>query len=393
MGSNLFYFNVLVLVFVVSCINQVWSQGVFDVKAFGAAFLNAWKQACRSGGTVLVADGTYLVNTIQFSGPCKGGVTFTVNAVIVAPKGKSTANYWISFHGITGLNIQGNGTFDGKGPSAWPYNNCHDASSCQPLSPTLVLTNVYQALVHNIRLVDSKGFQMKIEEGENVTINNITIKAPADSPNTDGIHTGNIKYVNILNSNIGTGDDCISIGPGTTNITITRVNCGPGHGISIGSIGLRSTDQNVKGVKVQSCKMRSTQNGVRIKTYTSPYQVSVSDVTFQDIIMDKAQNPIIIDQKYCGGSKRCKALFSTLQGTSNVQVKDVKFIGVRGTSSSEIAVNLDCSSSKPCQGIELDNINLSLASGGKATSSCSNARVSSSGTQNPPPCQNRMPLM
>ena len=172
---------------------------------------------------------------------------------------------------------------------------------------TLVLTNVYQALVHNIRLVDSKGFQMKIEEGQNVTINNITIKAPADSPNTDGIHTGNINYVNILNSNIGTGDDCISIGPGTTNITITRVNCGPGHGISIGSIGLRSTDQNVKGVKVQSCKMTSTQNGVRIKTYTSPYQVSVSDVTFQDIIMDKAQNPIIIDQKYCGGSKRCKA--------------------------------------------------------------------------------------
>lgn len=36
MGSNLFYFKVLVLVFVVSCINQVWSQGVFDVKAFGA---------------------------------------------------------------------------------------------------------------------------------------------------------------------------------------------------------------------------------------------------------------------------------------------------------------------------------------------------------------------
>lgn len=147
---------------------------------------------------------------------------------------------------------------------------------------------------------------MKIEEGENITINNITITAPADSPNTDGIHTGNINYVNILDSNIGTGDDCISIGPGTTNINITRVNCGPGHGISIGSIGKSPTDQNVKGVNVQHCKMSLTQNGVRIKTWTSPYQVSVSDVTFQDIIMDNAQNPIIIDQQYCGGSKGCK---------------------------------------------------------------------------------------
>lgn len=93
---------------------------------------------------------------------------------------------------------------------------------------------------------------MKIEEGENITINNITITAPGASPNTDGIHTGNINYVNILNSNIGTGDDCISIGPGTTNINITGVNCGPGHGISIGSIGKYPSDQNVEGVHIQN---------------------------------------------------------------------------------------------------------------------------------------------
>lgn len=147
---------------------------------------------------------------------------------------------------------------------------------------------------------------MKIEESENITINHITIRAPSDSPNTDGIHTGNINNVNILDSNIGTGDDCISIGAGTTNINITRVNCGPGHGISIGSIGKSPSDQNVKGVKVQSCKMSLTENGVRIKTWTSPFQVSVSDVTFQDIIMDNTQNPIIIDQQYCGGSKGCR---------------------------------------------------------------------------------------
>lgn len=95
---------------------------------------------------------------------------------------------------------------------------------------------------------------MKIEESENIIIKNITITAPADSPNTDGIHTGNTNYINILDSNIGTGDDCISIGAGTSNINITGVNCGPGHGISIGSIGKYSLDQNVEGVKVQNSK-------------------------------------------------------------------------------------------------------------------------------------------
>ncbi|XP_074354175.1 exopolygalacturonase-like [Apium graveolens] len=397
MASGLICFKVLMLVvFVVACINQVCSQGTFDVKVFGAvgdgktentkAFRNAWKKACRSGGTVSIVDGTYLVDTIQFSGPCKGGVNFMVNAVVQAPPGKSDATYWISFRDVNGLIIQGNGTFDGQGPSAWPFKSCHKAASCTPLATTLVLTNVNQSLVKDITLLNSKGFQMKIEESENITISNITITAPADSPNTDGIHTGNINYVNILDSNIGTGDDCISIGAGTTNINITRVNCGPGHGISIGSIGKSPSDQNVKGVKVLSCNISSTQNGVRIKTWPSPFRVSISDVTFQDILMNNTRNPIIIDQQYCGGSEGCR-------GSSHVQVKDVKFIRVRGTSSSKIAVNLDCSRSKPCEGIELDDINLRLYSGGKAKSFCSNAHVSYTGTQNPPPCRNILPLM
>lgn len=31
-----------------------------------------------------------------------------------------------------------------------------------------------------------------------------------------------------------TGDDCVSIGDHTTNIDISRVKCGPGHGIRLG---------------------------------------------------------------------------------------------------------------------------------------------------------------
>lgn len=28
-----------------------------------------------------------------------------------------------------------------------------------------------------------------------------------------------------------TGDDCISIGPGTRNLLMTNIKCGPGHGV------------------------------------------------------------------------------------------------------------------------------------------------------------------
>lgn len=99
------------------------------------AFRKAWKKACQSGGTVAVNDGTYLVKTIQFAGPCKGRVSFMVNAVVQAPPGKSNVDYWISFYDINGLIIHGNGTFDGQGPSAWRFKSCNNAASCRPLSP------------------------------------------------------------------------------------------------------------------------------------------------------------------------------------------------------------------------------------------------------------------
>lgn len=98
------------------------------------AFQNAWEQICQSGGTVSIVGGTYLLNTIQFSGPCNGQVSFRVNAIIQAPEGQCNADYWIKFHDINGLTIEGNGIFDGQGPSAWPYNDCRHAASCTPLS-------------------------------------------------------------------------------------------------------------------------------------------------------------------------------------------------------------------------------------------------------------------
>lgn len=98
------------------------------------AFQNAWEEVCQSGGTISIIGGTYLLNTIQFAGPCNGQVSFMVNAVIQAPQGQSDAHYWISFDKINDLTIQGNGTFDGQGSSAWSFNDCHNAALCTPLS-------------------------------------------------------------------------------------------------------------------------------------------------------------------------------------------------------------------------------------------------------------------
>ena len=96
---------------------------------------------------------------------------------------------------------------------------------------TLVLDFVKNAQIRGITLLNSKFFHMNIFSCENVVVDKVTITAPGDSPNTDGIHVGDSTNVTISGATIGTGDDCISIGPGNSNLWIERVACGPGHGI------------------------------------------------------------------------------------------------------------------------------------------------------------------
>lgn len=98
-------------------------------------------------------------------------------------------------------------------------------------SQSLKLSNVWDGIVGNINLVDSKGFHVSVYGCDNVHIFGFNISAPWDSQNTDGIHVSQSTNINITDSNIGVGDDCVSIGPGSINVSVSNVRCGPGHGI------------------------------------------------------------------------------------------------------------------------------------------------------------------
>ncbi|KAL0550155.1 hypothetical protein IC582_014657 [Cucumis melo] len=362
---------------------------VFDIIHFGAkpdgktdnskALSSAWSGACENngGGVVLIpAQGRFLVLPLLLQGPCHGVIRIQLDGELLAPSDKqfATGDYWLSIQNVNNLFIDGLGRLTGSGSSAWPSHSAN-----RPIS--MKLNNINTASIKNISSYDSKLFHFAVHGSRDVTFDHITVVAPGDSPNTDGIHISSSSGINIMHSTIGTGDDCISLGPGSKSINITNVYCGPGHGISIGSLGKYPNEENVFEVTVRDSTFVGTTNGARIKSWSSSYSSMVSKVTFVNLQMNNVKNPIIIDQSYCPDSCGPNDM-----SKSKVQIEDVRYEGIRGSSNTQVAVDFECSQVLPCQGIVLQDINLTFNGGGQSTSICHNVKGSTFGQQLPPSC-------
>ncbi|KAK4420932.1 Exopolygalacturonase [Sesamum alatum] len=375
---DIYYMFVVILIsFLCTTVNALPSK-TFDVVKYGAvgdgktdntqAFVRAWKDACAYGGRSRVwipAGGTFLLRSVSFEGSCNGSMAFLVKGTLKAPTDPAAGDFftdtWIGFRYISDLTVKGGGVLDGQGHAAWPYNDCHSNTQCKPLPATL-----------------SKSSHINLFACDNINMSHITLRAPADSPNTDGIHIGSSTKIKISHVGIHTGDDCISMVSGSQNIDIHDVSCGPGHGISIGSLGRSHEHEYVMGISVRNCTFIGSDNGLRIKTWApSSYSVA-SDIVFQDIVMKNSRNPIVIDQQYCP-SPPCY-LQQGGSSSSAVQIKDVTFKNIWGVSSTKVAMKLQCSRALPCRNVKLININLAYdGPGGRATSMCSHVIGSSSG--------------
>ncbi|KAL3642141.1 hypothetical protein CASFOL_012956 [Castilleja foliolosa] len=352
----------------------------YNVQQFGAkpdgksdctkAFLSAWAAACATAqpATIYVPQGRFLLKNAVFTGKsCKNkAITIRIDGTLVAPadyKVNGKAGNWLMFYRVTGVSIYG-GTLDGQGTKLWACKK--SKKSCPKGATSLGLYDSNDITIDGLSSINSQMFHIEIHDCQNVKLTNTKISAPGNSPNTDGIHISQSSSVTIMNSHIGTGDDCVSIGPGTSDLWVENLSCGPGHGISIGSLGSDLQEKGVQNVTVKTATFTGTQNGVRIKTFARPTNAFVTNVLFQHIVIVNSQNPILIDQNYCPDKKNCP------NKGSGVKISDITYEDVHGTSASQIAVKFDCSKSKPCSGIRLDGVKLTYKNE-PAMASCANA--------------------
>ncbi|BAF23470.1 exopolygalacturonase [Oryza sativa Japonica Group] len=368
----------------------------FNVRNYGAkgngqtddskALMTAWKAACAATGavTLVLPPGTYYIGPVQFHGPCSKATTMTFlmqGTLKAATDLKRFGNDWVEFGWVNHLIVSGqNGAaFDGQGAASWPFNKCPIRKDCKVLPTSVLFVNNKNMVVQNVASVNSKFFHMALLQCSGAKISGVKISAPESSPNTDGIHIERSNGVSIADTTIATGDDCISIGQGNDNIDVARVHCGPGHGMSVGSLGRYVGEGDVTRIHVRDMTFHGTMNGVRIKTWeNSPTKSNAAHMLFENLVMNDVQNPIIIDQKYCP-YYNCEHKF-----VSGVTIKDVQFKNIKGTATTQVAVLLKCG--VPCQGVVLQDVDLRYKGNGVSSSKCENVRAKYAGFQNPKPC-------
>lgn len=285
--------------------------GTFDVTAYGAvgdgatdnaaaiqAAINAANAA--GGGTVELppAAGAYLSGPITLTSNLNfqidGGAVLQALPFGTYPRSTTSPSHFITVpSGATNVEFSGSGTVNGDGAAWWAE---FDAGLISGRPRMIQITKATNVLISGLTFLNSPNFHLAFSgANNNVTIYGVTISAPGDSPNTDGMDLA-ASNVLVQGCSVSVGDDDIVAKPGSVfcrNIYIADCAIGAGHGVSVGG----QTNVGLDGMVVTNCTFNGTDTGLRLKadaTQGGPVQ----NVTYSNITMTNVTYPILFYSYY-----------------------------------------------------------------------------------------------
>ncbi|GAA0356493.1 glycoside hydrolase family 28 protein [Alkalibacterium iburiense] len=303
---------------------SIYSIVDYGATADGELVTESIKQAVEAaknegGGTVYIPSGTFFTGPIQLYSNITldlspGAVLkFSTNqedyeVVDSRWEGVSRKVYMSCIYGdnVDNVTISGSGTIDGNGHEWWDVFRNRREELNYPRPKLISFEESTRLTIKDVNLINSPSWTINPIRSFNITVDNVSILNPADSPNTDGIDPESCSNVRISNCNIDVGDDCIAIKSGTEdaaekiaceNITITNCTMVHGHGgVVIGS----EMSGDIKNVVISNCVFKETDRGIRLKSRRGRGG-KIEDIRVSNIVMEKVFSPFILNLYYfCG---------------------------------------------------------------------------------------------
>lgn len=300
---------------------------MFNVREYGATgdgdlpdtqAIQSAIDACHTqgGGTVFFPAGQYVTGSIFL----RSHITLHVDAGATLLGSENPADYplvrsrWegaeqethaplIGGRNLTHIAVTGRGVVNGRGHGWWQR---HRARALDYPRPRLIsFADCANVLIEGITATNSPSWTIHPVHCENVTVDNVTILNPADSPNTDGINPDSCRHVRLSNCYVDVGDDCIAIKSGAEgesqaqhapcrDIAITNCTLAHGHGgVVIGS----ETSGGVRNVVISNCVFSGTDRGIRLKSRRGRGGV-VEDVRVSNVVMTDVLCPFTMNLYY-----------------------------------------------------------------------------------------------
>ena len=353
-------------------------EGASCTDAFAAAFAAA---ADAGGGVVRVPAGRFVTGTVRL----QSGVVLHLDPGAVVLGSEDPADYPLQttrweggevrshaglIHGedLEAVAITGHGTIDGRGAGWWRRLRDGTLEHARPR-----LVNLYRCRgvrVEGVTLINSPAWTFNPVDCEDVVVDRVTVRNPADSPNTDGLNPESCRNVRITGCLVDVGDDCITIkagvrggvgggGPGPCeNIIVSHCTLLNGHGgVVIGS----EMSGSVRGVVISNCVFEGTDRGIRIKTRRGRGGV-VEDVRVSNLIMRRVWVAMTINMYYRCGLSADEAAYVNDRGPQpvdgrtptvrNIHLSQVTARGIAG----QAGVFLLGLPESPITGVTLDDV-------------------------------------
>src|SRR6185295_16638768 len=246
---------------------------------------------------------------------------------------------------LTGINVEnvaitGEGVIDANASLATWWS--------RPKSPfkgwrprTVFFARAKNVAIEGVTVRNSPSWTLHPFRSKGITIANIKIEAPFDSPNTDGINPDSCEDVRIVGVHFSTGDDCISIKTG--KISLAKVEPAPTRRVRIsnclmenghGAVVLGSEmSSGIYDVEARDCLFVGTDRGLRLKTRRGRGKKAIIDgVKLRNVRMDRVGTPFVINSFYwCDpdgkefwiGDRNARPVDDGTPTLRNISLKDV----------------------------------------------------------------------